>query len=53
MDLIEQLETLRINDSDFFGQSLEVQREYERANDMLDACLETVYLWLYQKGYIH
>ena len=53
MDLIEQLETLRIPDSDFFGESYERQKRYERANDMLDDCLEIVWQWLYQEGYIH
>jgi len=46
MDLIEQLETLRISDNDFFGQSYEKQCAYARANAMLDDCLEIVWKWL-------
>lgn len=53
MELIESLEALRIPDSDFFGQSLARQQRYERANDMLDDCLEIVWQWLYQEGYVH
>jgi len=49
MDLIIQFEQLRISDSDFFGQSLEIQREYERANNILDECLEIVVKWMEKK----
>lgn len=45
-ELIEQLEALRIPDVAFFGQSLECQRRYERANAMLDDCLEIVWKWI-------
>lgn len=43
MNLIEQLELLRIPDSDFFGIDKETQDAYERANQMLDDCLDIVY----------
>ena len=46
MDLIEQLETLRIPDSDFFGISNEMRHRFESKNDMLDNCLEIVWKWL-------
>ena len=36
MAVIEQLETLRINDSDFFGVSTEQQHIYAGKNEMLD-----------------
>ncbi len=46
MDIIEQLETLRIPDSDFFGISTEQQRIYAGKNRMLDDCLEIVWKWI-------
>ena len=46
MDLIGQLESLRISDSSFFGVGYETQCAYERANDMLDECLEIVRKWI-------
>ena len=46
MDLIEQLEALRIQDDDFFGASKEITEKYERANEMLDDCLEIVWRWI-------
>ena len=52
MDVIEQLETLRIQDSDFFGQSYEKQCEYYRANEMLDNCLEIIWKWLIKEEHI-
>lgn len=41
--LIERLEQLRICEGDFFGKDYATQRAYEKANDMLDACLQEVY----------
>jgi len=52
MDLIEQLETLRIPDSDFFGATFAEECKFSRANEMLDDCLEIVWQWLDQEGYI-
>ena len=52
MDLIEQLETLRIPDSDFFGISNEMRHRFESKNDMLDDCLEIVRKWLYENKYL-
>ena len=49
MDLIEQLELLRISDSDFFGIDEETQYAYERANQMLDDCLDIVYKYFKKK----
>ena len=46
MDVIEQLETLRISDSDFFGASTEQQHIYAEKNEMLDDCLEIVWKWI-------
>lgn len=46
MELIEQLESLRISDSDFFGVSTERQRIYAGKNEMLDDCLEIVWKWI-------
>ena len=46
MDIIEQLETLRIHDSDFFGASTEQQHIYAGKNEMLDDCLEIVWKWV-------
>ena len=43
MNLIEQLELLRISNSDFFNVDKETQYAYERANQMLDDCLDIVY----------
>lgn len=45
MNLIEQLETLRIPDSDFFDISDETRHRYESKNDMLDDCLKIVSDW--------
>ena len=53
MNLIEQLESLRISDSSFFGVGYETQCAYERANDMLDECLEIVWKWLIKEGYLN
>lgn len=53
MDLIEQLETLRISDNDFFGQNYEKQYAYTRANAMLDDCLEIIWKWLQKEGYLN
>lgn len=49
MELIEQLETLRINDSDFFGVSAEQRHIYEGKNEMLDDCLEIVWKWFRER----
>lgn len=46
MDIIEQLETLRIHDSDFFGTPIEQRRIYAGKNEMLDDCLEIVWKWI-------
>ena len=46
MNIIEQLESLRIHDSDFFGISTEQQHIYAGKNEMLDDCLEVVLQWL-------
>ena len=40
--LFNRLEDLRIEDSDFFGQTEKVQYAYKKANDKLDECLQTV-----------
>ena len=53
MDLIEQLETLRIPDSDFFGTPIEQRRIYAGKNEMLDDCLEIVWKWLQKEGYLN
>jgi hypothetical protein len=53
MNLIEQLETLRISDNDFFGQSYEKQCAYTRANAMLDDCLEIIWKWLKEKDLLN
>lgn len=50
MNLIEQLESLRISDSSFFGVGYETQYAYERANNMLDECLEIVQKWLKERN---
>ncbi len=50
MNLIEQLESLRISDSSFFGVGYETQCAYERANNMLDECLEIVQKWLEERN---
>ncbi len=42
-DLLDRLEDLRISDDDFFGQDYATQRAYEKANDMLDNCLQIVH----------
>ena len=42
-DLLDRLEGLRISDSDFFGKDYATQCAYEKANDMLDDCLQIVY----------
>ena len=42
-DLLDRLEGLRISDGDFFGKDYATQRAYEKANDMLDDCLQIVY----------
>ena len=42
-DLFNSLEDLRIPDSDFFGQSEAKCMAYEKANDMLDECLQIIY----------
>lgn len=49
MDIIEQLEALRISDSDFFGVPIEQVRIYAGKNEMLDDCLEIVWKWLKEK----
>ena len=46
MDIIEQLETLRIPDSDFFGTPIEQRRIYAGKNEMLNDCLEIVWKWI-------
>lgn len=45
MDLIEQLEALRIPDS-LFGDSAEQQYICVEKNEMLDDCLEIVWKWI-------
>ena len=45
MDIIEQLETLRIPDS-LFGDSAEQQLICAEKNEMLDDCLEIVWKWI-------
>ena len=49
MNVIEQLETLRIHDSDFFGAPIEQRRIYAGKNEMLDDCLGIVWKWLKEK----
>lgn len=46
MDLIEQLESLRISDASYFAVGYETECAYDRANDMLDECLEIVQKWI-------
>lgn len=41
-DLLDRLEDLRISDSDFFGKDEATRYAYEKANDMLDNCLQIV-----------
>lgn len=53
MDLIEQLEVLRISDSDFFDAYDTQYWEYLGKNEMLDDCLEIVWKWLQKKGYLN
>ena len=47
MDIIEQLETLRISNSDF-GTSIEQRRIYAGMNEMLDDCLKIVWKWIHE-----
>lgn len=42
-ELIERLRSLRIGESDYFGISYETECAYDKANDMLDECLQVVY----------
>lgn len=42
-DLLGRLEDLRISDGDFFGKDEATRYAYEKANDMLDDCLQIVY----------
>ena len=53
MDLIEQLESLRIPDSDFFGTPIEQRRIYAGKNEILDDCLEIVWKWLKEKDLLN
>ena len=53
MDLIEQLESLRIPDSDFFGASIQQQTRMCAKNDMLDDCLEIIWKWLKEKDLLN
>jgi len=53
MDLIEQLETLRISDSEFFGATFAEECKFCRANEMLDDCLEIVWKWLQGKDLLN
>lgn len=48
--LFDELETLRIPDSDFFGQPTEIQHCYERANQMLDDCLDILWKYFYKEN---
>lgn len=48
MDLIEQLEALRIPDS-IFGDSAEQQYVCAEKNKMLDDCLEIVWKWIRER----
>lgn len=48
MDIIEQLETLRIPDSDFFGIPIEQRRIYAGQNEMLNECLKIVWKWIHE-----
>ena len=52
MDLIEQLESLRVSDSEFFDVSDETRARLEGKIDMLDEVLEIVYQWLQKKKII-
>jgi hypothetical protein len=49
MDLLERLESLRISDASYFAVGYETECAYDRANDMLDECLEVVREWLKEK----
>ena len=42
-DLLDRLEDLRISDGDFFGKDEATRYAYEKANDMLDDCLQIVH----------
>ncbi len=54
MDLIEQLESLRLEEDIWGYDSTEEQRQQAYyGNEMLDKCLEVVYKWLYEEGYVH
>ena len=50
MDLIEQLETLRIPDEAFLNRSNETKEAYRLLNARLDDCLEIVWKWLKEKN---
>ena len=53
MDLIEQLEVLHINESDFFNADDDIQYwKYLGKNEMLDDCLEIIWKWLIKEGYV-
>ena len=53
MELIELLEKLRYSDDDLMEAFHDEFYKYLRANEMLDNCLEIIWKWLYQEGYIH
>jgi len=53
MELIELLEKLRYSDDALINASDTYYWEYLGANNMLDNCLEIIWQWLYQEGYIH
>lgn len=52
MDLITQLEELRYSDGALLYASDTEYWEYLGSNNMLDKCLEIVWKWLDQEGYI-
>ena len=48
--LFDELEALRIPESDFFGQPSEIQYCYERANQMLNDCLDILWKYFYKEN---
>jgi hypothetical protein len=52
MDLIEQLEVLRIPLDEILKGTFTEQQKFSWANEMLDNCLEIVWKWLIKEGYI-
>ena len=52
-DLLDRLEDLRISDGDFFGKDEATRYAYEKANDMLDNCLQIVHDYFGEHIYLN